>query len=62
MSEGHDPIREAVAALQTRGHTVEPIAGDHRLWLVDEQALTEGELIALAVRLGLMDSTSTKLQ
>jgi len=62
MSEGHDPISEAVAALKLRGHTVEPWGDDHMLWLVDGQSLTEGELLALAVRLGLMDSAATKLQ
>jgi hypothetical protein len=62
MSEGHDPIREAVAALRARGHTVEPWGDNYMLWLVDGQSLTVGELLALAVRLGLMDSASTKQQ
>ncbi|MBP1179942.1 hypothetical protein [Methylobacterium sp. PvR107] len=62
MSEGHDPILEAIEALKLRGHTVDPWGDDHLLWLVDGQSLTEGELLALAVRLGLMDSTSAKLQ
>lgn len=62
MSEGDDPIREAVSALSASGYEVESIAGDHMLWLVDGQPLTEGELMALAVRVGLMDSTTTTLQ
>jgi hypothetical protein len=56
MSEGHDPILEAVEALKLRGHMVEQWGEDGLLWLVDGQSLTGGELLALAVRLGLMDS------
>jgi hypothetical protein len=37
ISEGHDPILEAVEALKLRGHTVEPW-GDNLLWLVDGQS------------------------
>jgi hypothetical protein len=59
MSEGHDPVLEAVEALKLRGHTVEPWGDDFMLWLVDGQSLTSGELLALAVRLGLMDSPGT---
>jgi hypothetical protein len=56
MSEGHDPVLEAVEALRAGGHTVEPWGDDFMLWLVDGQTLTEMELLALAMRLGLMDS------
>ncbi|WP_182179385.1 hypothetical protein [Methylobacterium radiotolerans] len=62
MSDGHDPIREAVAALRARGHTVEPWTGGLPYWLVDGETLTDGDLLALAVRVGLMDSSSDKLQ
>ena len=62
MSDGHDLIREDVAALRTRGHTVEPWTGGLPYWLVDGETLTDGDLLALAVRVGLMGSTSTKLQ
>lgn len=62
MSEGHDPILEAVEALRLRGHTVEPWAVEFDAWLVDGETLTDGDLLALAVRLGLMDSTTDKLQ
>ncbi len=62
MSEVHDPIREAVAALRARGHTVEPLGSDFAFWIVDGQGISGGDLLALAVRLGLMDSTSDKLQ
>jgi hypothetical protein len=56
MSEGDDPILEAVSALRSRGHTVE--ADDNfELWQVDGgEWITLGDLLALAVRLGLMDS------
>lgn len=62
MSDGHDPIREAVVALRARGHTIEPWPGGLPYWLVDGETLTDGDLLALAVRVGLMDSASTKLQ
>jgi hypothetical protein len=55
MSEGHDPIIEAVEALRARGHTVEPVGDDFAMWRVDDQPLTDGELLALAVQLGLID-------
>lgn len=61
MSEGHDLILEAVAALRLRGHVVEPWSRRYPLWLVDGETLTDGDLLAIAVRVGLMDSTSTKL-
>lgn len=62
MSDGHDPILEAVEALKLRGHKVEPWGEEFDAWLVDGDTLTEGEMMALAVRLGLMDSTSDRLQ
>jgi hypothetical protein len=62
MSDGHDPIREAVAALRARGYTVEPWTGGLPYWLVDGETLTDGDLLALAVRVGLVDSTTTTLQ
>ncbi|SFS86938.1 hypothetical protein [Methylobacterium sp. yr668] len=69
MSDGHhpirwheaDPIQKAVDALRARGHTVEPWTGGLPYWLVDGETLTDGDLLALAVRVNLMDSTSTKL-
>jgi hypothetical protein len=51
-----DPILETVAALRASGHAVEPVGDDFQLWLVDGKTLTQGELLALALRLGLMDS------
>jgi hypothetical protein len=55
MSEGHDPILEAVEALRTYGLEVEPWSGGYPLWLVDGETLTGGQLLALAVRPGLID-------
>ena len=51
-----DSIQEAVEALKASGRIVEPWADDIMLWLVDGEMLTDGELLALAIRLGLMDS------
>ena len=70
MSDGHhrtrwqqaDPIQEAVDALRARGHTVEPWTGSLPYWLVDGETLTDSDLLALTVRVGLVDSTSTRLQ
>lgn len=63
MSEAHDSILEAVEALKASGRTVKPWAEDillwlvdGMLWLVDGEMLTDGDLMALAVLLGLMDS------
>ena len=54
-----DPMSEVVEALRTLGHTVVPNEDfDH--WQVDEgEWLTSGDLLALALRLGLMDSPGT---
>jgi len=56
MSELHDPILEVVDALRTYGLRVEPWSESYPLWLVDGETLTGGDILALAVRLGLMDS------
>ena len=56
MSEGHDTILEAADALRACGHTVEPWSDDFALWLVDRISLTDSDLLALAIQLGLMDS------
>lgn len=49
MSDGGDPILEAVAALRARGHRVEP-NDDHPFWRVDgSDWLTAGDLLALAL-------------
>jgi hypothetical protein len=61
MSE-HDPILEAAEALQAAGHSVQPVGDDHELWLVDGKVYSDSDLLALAIRLGLMDPTTDKLQ
>lgn len=56
MSDYYDPVLEAVTALRSQGNMVEPWSRDFPYWQVDGVALTDGELLALALRLGLMDS------
>ena len=56
MSEGHNTIEETAEALKAYGHIVEPRSDDFALWLVDGESLTDSDLLALAIRLGLMDS------
>lgn len=46
MSESADPVREAVAVLQSCGHTVEPAAADFPCWLMDGEQLTDWEVVA----------------
>lgn len=59
MSDEADPVLEAVEALRALGHTVVP-DNDFERWQVDGgEWITLGELLALAVRLGLMDSPGT---
>ena len=62
VEEPNQPARKAVVSLRTRGHTVEPRTGSLPYWLFDGQILKDDDLLALAVRVGLMDWTSTKLQ
>ena len=62
MTGEPDPVLEAVAALRAKGHPVVP-DDDFERWQVDGgEWITLGDLLALALRLGLMDSTTTKLQ
>ncbi|XYD08363.1 hypothetical protein R1A27_25685 [Methylobacterium sp. NMS12] len=53
---------EAVCALRACGHTAEPWSGKLPCWLVDGETLTDGNLLAHAVRLRLMDTTTTELR
>jgi hypothetical protein len=69
MSGDCDPVLEAVEALKASGRAVRPWPEDILFWLVDGmvwqvdgQMLTDGDLMALAIRLGLMDAPTTKLQ
>lgn len=55
MREGSDPVLEAIAALRSRGHTIEPLEPYPPSWLVDGDTLTEREVVALALERGLMD-------
>ncbi|MGT2479607.1 hypothetical protein ACU4GR_13590 [Methylobacterium oryzae CBMB20] len=55
MSEGYSQILDAAAVLRARGHTVEPDDMSER-WLIDGGlGLTDAELVAMAVRGGLME-------
>ncbi|MGH1574940.1 hypothetical protein ACRAWG_35270 [Methylobacterium sp. P31] len=55
MSEGYSQILDAAAALRACGHTVEPDGASER-WLVDRGFwITGAQLVAIAVRLGLME-------
>ena len=56
MTEDHDPNCESVEVLKLRGRWVEPRGDETKLWLVDGKKLTDGELLALALGLGLMVS------
>ncbi|MCJ2117118.1 hypothetical protein MKK65_11185 [Methylobacterium sp. J-001] len=53
MFEDPDPIVEAVMVITSRGHTIEP-DDDFENWRVDGGAwITVGDLLALAICLGL---------
>lgn len=57
MLEDSDPIAEAVAVITSRGHTVEA-DDDFEHWRVDGGVwLTAGDLLALAICLGLNAGT-----
>lgn len=49
-----DPPHEAAEALRATGRKIEPTGDDLALWLVDGVEMTDGDVIALALRLGLM--------
>ena len=57
MSDDTDLVLEAVAVLRACGYIVEPWSNDFPYWLVDGETVTDGELLALAHRLGLMSSS-----
>lgn len=52
-----DPITDAILALRSKGHTVEPSRDDPAVWRVDdeEQELGMDQLLTLALRLGLAE-------
>ncbi|GJE14714.1 hypothetical protein FOHLNKBM_5789 [Methylobacterium longum] len=55
MTVVDDVLFEAVLALRACGYTVEPWSADYPLWLVDGETFTDGAVIVLALRLGLME-------
>lgn len=59
MTVLHDALTGAVKALRAVGHTVEPWSNGYPLWLVDGETFTDGAVLVLAMRLGLMDATDT---
>jgi hypothetical protein len=61
MTHVHVVLLEAVQALRVCGYVVEPWSNDYPLWLVDGETFTDGAVIVLALRLGLMDAPE-KLQ
>ena len=61
MTVVDDVLSEAVQALRACGYAVEPWSNDYPLWLVDQETFTDGAVIVLALRLGLMDGPE-KLQ
>lgn len=57
INSSPDPQEEAATALIAAAHSVEPTGDDLGLWRVDGRLLTDGDLVALALRLGLMDGS-----
>lgn len=61
MASVDEVLFEAVQALRACGYVVEAWSNDYPLWLVDRETFTDGAVIMLALRLGLMDGPE-KLQ
>lgn len=57
MSDDADSLLEAAEALRLCGRKVKLWSEGYPLWLVDGVTLTDSDLLALAIRLGLMDSS-----
>ena len=55
MTDVEDVLFEVVQALRARGYAVEPWSDDYPLWLVDRETFTDGAVIVLALRFGLME-------
>lgn len=55
MTSVHAVLFEAVQALRACGYAVEPWSNDYPLWLVNRETFTDGAVIVLALRLGLME-------
>ncbi len=58
----HDAISEAADALIAAGYDVKPWGDDHAFWFVNGKTLNDSDLLALAIRNGLMESPSDRLQ
>lgn len=58
----HDAVTEAAEALIAAGHSVEPWGDDFAFWQVDGRTLSDSDLLALAIRNGLMEPPSDRLQ
>lgn len=54
-------VMEAVKVLIAAGHSVEPLGDYFAFWIVDGKGLSDGDLLALASRLGLIDTTTDEL-
>jgi len=54
-------VMEAVEAMIAAGHSVEPLGDYFAFWIVDGKGLSDGDLLALASRLGLIDTTTDEL-
>jgi hypothetical protein len=55
MTEDYDPTLEAVTALRAHGHTVEP-DDEFERWQIDGgEWISQDNLLALALRVGLVD-------
>jgi hypothetical protein len=55
MSDSHDPVAEAVAALIAAGYMVEQFVEPPELWLVDGEIMTEGALLDEAIQTAFTD-------
>ena len=62
MPDDHGATTEAADALIAAGYDVKPWGDDLAMWLCNGETISDGELMALALRNGLMEPPSTRLQ
>lgn len=55
MSDDHDPVLEAVAALRATGIIVEPIGDDMDRWQIGDLLFSDAEIVRIAMSRGLME-------
>lgn len=55
MTIVENALAEAVQALRACGYVVEPWSNQYPLWLIDGETFTDGAVIVLTLRLGLMN-------